>query len=102
MASKYRNCPLIGLRSAINKAESIKRRENTRAVTKLDVATAMGYGNLHGTSYTAIDALMDYGLLEEAGEDKLKLSSVALDILSSDASEHDNKYIMAVQKAAFT
>ncbi len=102
MASKYRNCPLIGLRNAISKAKSLKQRENTHAVTKIDAATAMGYGNLHGTAYTTIDALMDYGLLEEAGLDKLKLSTVALDILSSNATEHDTKYIMAVQKAAFT
>ncbi len=102
LASKYRNCPLISLRNAIAKAESLKRRENTHAVTKLEVATAMGYGNLHGTSYTVIDALIDYGLLEEAGKNKLKLSSVALDILSSNGVEHDTKYIMAVQKAAFT
>lgn len=58
--------------------------------------------DLHGTSYTAIDALIDYGLLEDAGEDKLKLSMVALDILSSNEAEHKTKYIMAVQKAAFT
>lgn len=102
MASKYRNCPLIGLRNAITKAESLKRHENTHPVTKLNIATAMGYANLHGTSYTAIDALIDYGLLEEAGEDKLKLSVVALDILSSNDAKQDTKYIMAVQKAAFT
>ena len=65
MASKYRNCPFIGLRNAISKAESIKRRESIRAVTKLEVASAMGYGNLHGTSYTAIDALMDYWKRQE-------------------------------------
>ena len=102
MASKYRNCPLIGLRNAIQKAESLKRRENTHPVTKRNIAIAMGYGNLHGTSYTAIDALIDYGLLEDAGEDKLKLSMVALDILSSNEVEHETKYIMAVQKAALT
>ncbi|MGH2495586.1 MAG: hypothetical protein ACRDIV_12865 [Ktedonobacteraceae bacterium] len=102
MASKYRNCPLIGLRNAITKAESVKQRESTHPVTKLNIAIAMGYGNLHGTSYTAIDALIDYGLLEEAGPDKLKLSTVALDILSSKEGEHDTKYIMAVQKAAST
>lgn len=101
MVSKYKNCPLIGLREALDRAEKLQKI--AFPATKLSIAEAMGYKGLHGTSYTAIDALLDYGLLEEIDGDKAKLSTVALGILSQDGPRPDSaQYAEVVQKAAFT
>jgi hypothetical protein len=97
--SQYENCPLISLEEAINKAELIYNREGGRPATKLAIAKDMQYGNLHGTSYTVIAALTEYGLLTKASpEDHLQLSADALDILSVDRV----KRAKAIQKAAFS
>lgn len=97
MLSKYRNCPVISLKDTVGKVKMLQ--ESTLPATKQDIAKAMGYKGLNGTSYTVISVSIDYGLLEEVGEDKLKLSTIALDILSpADGTKHRE----AVQKAAFT
>lgn len=94
------NCPVHSLRELVDKSHLIFKRIGVQPGTKLDIARAMGYNGLHGTSYQLITDIIEYGLLEKTDGDKLKLSTLVLDILRSHSG--DEKRIKALEKAAFT
>lgn len=93
------NCPLHSLRELVDKSHLILEHVGVRPATKLDIARAMGYNGLHGTSYELITDSIEYELLEKTDGDKLKLSTLAMDIRSP---RGDEKRIKALKKAAFT
>ena len=99
MVSRSPNCPLNSLREVVGRSHLIFERIGVRPATKLDVARAMGYSGLHGTSYELITDSNEFGLLEKTDGDKLKLSTLAIDILSP---REDEKRIKALENAAFT
>jgi hypothetical protein len=94
------SCPLVSLKTAVNLAQRIYKIEKAHPATKLDIAKAMNYGNLNGTSYSRIADLIEYGLLESSDGDQLKLTAEALDIVLP--TKGDDKRKKAVSKAAFT
>ena len=87
--TQVKNCPLISLKDALNKVDLIFKDLRATPTNKITIVKAMQYGNLHGTSYTALAALTEYKLLEQSGKDLLKLSSNALDLIS--LSKNDSK-----------
>lgn len=98
MVSQSPNCPLHGLGELVDKSHLIFERVGVRPASKLDIARAMGYNGLHGTSYELITDSIEYRLLETTDGDKLKLSTLAIDIRSL---RGDEKRIKALKKAAF-
>jgi hypothetical protein len=93
------NCPLHSLRELVSKSTLIFESIGVQPATKLDIAHALEYKGLHGTSYVLITDNIEYGLLEKTDGDQLKLSKLVLDIRSP---RGDEKRINALKKAAFT
>lgn len=84
------NYPSMSLAEAVQQIQKLFAKVGRHPVPRDSIATAMGYGGLHGASATAISALAKYGLLERVGED-YKLSERAMKIIAPhDAAEKTN------------
>jgi hypothetical protein len=94
-------CPLVSFPISVDESKKVVGKHQTNPIEKLDVAKAIGYIDLHGTSYEHIAALIGYGLLEKVNGKKLRVSPDALDIINP-SSHDDIKRAKAIHKAAFT
>src|SRR3546814_557240 len=75
------NYPALSLPEAINRVKTIHNAEQHLAAPKEVIAKHLGYNGLNGASIKNISAIAKYGLLEETGGDKMKVSPLALSIL---------------------
>jgi hypothetical protein len=75
------NYPALSLPEAIKAVTTIQTAEQHLAAPKEVAAKHLGYTSYHGLAKRIISALENYGLLEDAGGDKVKVSSLAMAIL---------------------
>jgi hypothetical protein len=93
------NYPLISLPEAIGKVTAFYQAEQHLAAPKEVVAKHIGYASYHSLAARMISAIEKYGLLEETGGDKVKVSTLAMSILYPKTPEEKQK---AINEAAFT
>ncbi len=93
------NYPLISLPEAIGKVTAFYQAEQHLAAPKEVVAKHIGYASYHSLAARMISAIEKYGLLEETGGDKVKVSALAMSILFPKTPEEKQK---AINEAAFT
>jgi hypothetical protein len=99
MAEKTRSpkYPIMGLSSAIEKLKSLYEREKM-ASTNTDVAVkAWGYIGLSGPALQTISTLTQFGLIERAGTQRIKISELGMGILLPKAPD---ERLQAIQTAA--
>jgi hypothetical protein len=93
------NYPLVSLPEAISKVTAFYQAEQHLAAPKEVVAKHIGYASYHSLAARMISAIEKYGLLEETGGDKVKVSTLAMSILYPKTAEEKQK---AINEAAFT
>jgi hypothetical protein len=93
------NYPLFSLPEALDRVRKIHAKENHLAAPREVIAKHLGYGGINGASAKAVSAIVKYGLLEEAGGDKVKVSPLALSILFP---KDDREKAAAILRAAYS
>ena len=81
------NYPSTSLKEAIDLAAKIFSSERTNPVDRAVAAQAMGYSGISGRSGKVLSNLLQYGLLEKAGKNEVRVTVRARDILHPDAPE---------------
>lgn len=94
------NYPGFNLGDAIERVRRIYRTEHTHPAEREVIARDLGYTSLNGASLTAIATITQYGLLEKAGENGLKVSKDAVTIIELPQGNPERSE--AIKKAAFT
>lgn len=89
--------PSTSLDEAIDIVRKIHQMERTNAVERGVAAKAMGYSGISGRSATILSNLIQYGLLEKAGKNEVKVTRRAVDILYPDT---DDSKAVALHEAA--
>jgi hypothetical protein len=92
------NYPQLSLGEALDRVRKIHAKENHLAAPREVIAKHLGYGGMNGASAKTISAIAKYDLLEEAGGDKMKVSSLALSILFP---KDGREKAEAIRRAAF-
>jgi hypothetical protein len=75
------NFPVMGLPDALNRIDLIYDREQTVPADRETLAEHLGYSGLNGASLKQLSALIKYGLLEDAGDKRLRVSKLAMAIM---------------------
>lgn len=96
--TRSRNYPAFGLGEAIARARRLYEQDGKAAVPTDVAVRAWGYGTLNGASLRTLGAVRQYGLLDDAGDKLVKLSSRALTILLEP--EDSPERVKAIQEAA--
>jgi hypothetical protein len=96
--SRSPHYPSIGLSQAIDSVKALWDREGRTAVAPEAAVRAWGYTSLSGPARSRIAALRQYGLLDTGGEEGVRVSELALEIVQHpDGSEEKRT---AVARAA--
>lgn len=90
--------PILGLKTAIERVGSLYQRERTASVPRDIAAKAWGYSMLSGPALQTISTLTQYGLIERASGQKVKISELGLDILIPKAPEDKAKSIQTASR----
>jgi hypothetical protein len=100
MAGKERspNYPALSLGAAIEAVKKVYEKERRTPVSTELIGQAMGHPKLSGSALTKIGALRQYGLLENVGRGKAKVSDDALTILLR--KPEDREYAEALRHLA--
>jgi hypothetical protein len=95
------NYPRLSLREAIEQVRIVYESEDisTKTVSKEDIGVALGFRGTNGASLGIISALRKYGLLQDEGSERVRVSGEALSILLYP--RNDSRRIGAIEKAAF-
>lgn len=75
------NFPVMSLPDAINRIEIIYDKEQTVPADRETLAEHLGYSGLNGASLKQLSALNKYGLLEDAGDKRFRVSKLAMAIM---------------------
>ncbi len=75
------NYPSMGLSTAIEKLKSLYEREKTAPVVNDVAVKAWGYNSVSGPALQTIASVAQFGLIERAGKQKIKITELGLDIL---------------------
>lgn len=78
--------PMLGLPEALKQINLVWSKNQMHAAPREVVAKALGYNALHGKSLRLIAALIQYGLLEQAGKE-LRVSQLAMQYLHPESEE---------------
>jgi len=83
MAEKLRSpkYPIMSLSIAIEKLKNLYDREKTASVNTDVAVKAWDYSGLSGPALQTISTLTQFGLIERAGTQRIKISQLGLDIL---------------------
>lgn len=92
------NYPQLSLPEALDRVRKIHAKEQHLAATRDVIASHLGYGGMNGASAKAISAIAKYGLLEDAGPDKMRVSPLALSIIFP---RDGQEKAQAIRRAAF-
>lgn len=79
--------PSTPLGEAVELVRKIHQMERTNIVERGVAAKAMGYSGVSGRSATILSNLSQYGLLEKAGKNEVRVSRRAVDILYPDSED---------------
>lgn len=75
------NYPAFSLPEALNRVKVIHAAEQHLAAPKDVLVRHLGYGGLNGASTKVLSAITKYGLLEEAANEKMRVSPLATSIM---------------------
>lgn len=89
--------PIFGLETAIERLIKLYERERTAPVLRDIAVKAWGYKGKSGSSLQTIATLIQYGLIERIGGQKVKITELGLDILLPKSSGDKTQ---AIQTAA--
>jgi hypothetical protein len=81
------NYPAFGLSEAVAKTKAVYDAQHRTAEPRDVVLKHMGYGGSNGRSLKALSALTKYKLLEEAPDNTLRVSDLAINILYPESGE---------------
>ncbi|HYK54467.1 MAG TPA: hypothetical protein VEV38_13165 [Candidatus Eremiobacteraceae bacterium] len=93
------NYPAFDLEEAIGMVEKVYAAAGRSSISYEATAIALGYGGLNGRSRSKIAALRHYGLVDDAGQSKIRISDRAVDLIHKAG---DAPYMQAVRQAALT
>lgn len=93
------NYPSLNLRDAISKACALWEKEYQHPTPREVVAKSLGYSGLNGASMSQIGALRSYGLIEQVGDQSLKVTDIAMTAFIHDPGSPERKE--AIQQMAF-
>ncbi|WP_193166467.1 hypothetical protein, partial [Microbulbifer hainanensis] len=92
------NYPNISLSDAIEKAEKIFAVDRTYSIDREVAVGHAGYSSLNGASAKVLASMIQYGLLEKAGKNQVRVTRLAVAIMHS---ESDAAKSEAIMEAAF-
>lgn len=92
------NYPAFSLPEAIERIKVVYEKEQHLAAPKTVIAKHLGYSSISGASQKTVSAISKYGLIEEAGNDKFRVSSLAVSILHP---SNDEEKANAIREAAY-
>lgn len=92
------NYPVFGLKTAIDRADALYKRDGKAAMHTAAAVKAWGYSTINGRSLGVLAAMRQYGLLEDTGPKMVRLSQGALTILLGTPGSVDRA--RAIQEAA--
>jgi hypothetical protein len=100
VSSKERspNYPSLSLDAAVQAVRQVYEKERRSVVPVLSVAKALGHDSLSGPALSKVAALRQYGLLEDVGHGKVKVSDNAMPLLLRKPG--DPEYEQALREAA--
>ena|SRR5271157_789253 len=81
------NYPSIGLRVAMGKIQSLFKAGGTAPLMKITALKGLGFDKDDANAARGLAALKSFGLIEEVGNDRLKLSQRGLDIVARQEGE---------------
>lgn len=70
------NYPYLSLPEAINKTCIVLEKDKLSPTSPEVIAGHLGYAKLHGTSRRVLSAMKEYGLLEDAGNKRFRVSNL--------------------------
>ena len=85
------NYPALSLPDAVEKVRDVFKAQQTTPEPREVVMNHMGYSGSSGRALKALSALIKYGLLEEAGDQELRVSDRAVAILFPDPDNPESK-----------
>src|SRR5437879_1101818 len=91
------NYPSIGLRAAVGKIDTLYKNGGLAPLMKVTALKQMGFENPAGDAARVLSAVRSFGLIEDIGEDRLKLSQRGIDIV---ARQSDAPQRLAALRAA--
>lgn len=89
--------PIVGLKSAIDRARLVYEKDYQNKIQTLDAAKHMGFTTLNGKALGVLSALRKYGLLE-GSDGSVRVSDLALKIIAH--KEGDPERAAAIAEAA--
>lgn len=92
-----RNFPYVSLPDALNRVLDFHAEAGSDLVPKSEAAVLIGYSGLHGTAGQVLTALKMFGLIEETATGDIRITELALTIISGSPAEKSN----AIYQAAF-
>jgi hypothetical protein len=92
------NYPAISLKQAVEGIAKLYSKIHRHPAPREAVATSLGYSGLHGSSMSAISALVKYGFLEKLGDD-LKLTERAMQIIAPHTPEEKQEALRTAANA---
>lgn len=81
------NYPSIGLRGAVGKIQSLYKAGGLAPLMKITALQQIGFAKADGNAARALSALKNFGLIEEAGDDRVKISQRGVDIVARQEGE---------------
>ena len=91
------NYPAVGLQEAIGLAQKLYESQHQTPEDREIIAQHLGYGGLNGISLKLLSALIKYGLLEKAGEGRLRVTDLAINIIFPESEDRSQ----SIRAAAF-
>lgn len=76
------NYPSMGLRTAVGKIQLLYKAGGLAPLMKVTALQEIGFSKTDGNAARAISALRSFGLVEEVGEDRIKLTQRGVDIVA--------------------
>ena len=93
------NYPSVSLQEAIEMTRKIHSVERDYPVDRDVAVRHIGYSGITGRSGKVLASILQYGLLEKAAKNEVRVSDTAVDILHPDSPEEEGR---ALRRAAFS
>ena len=81
------NYPSIGLRAAVGKIQSLYKAGGLAPLMKITALKEIGFDKADGNAARVVSAVRSFGLIEEVGNDRLKLTQRGVDIVARQEGE---------------
>lgn len=88
------NYPYLSLPEAINRTCVVLEKDKLSPTSPEVIAGHLGYAKLHGTSRRVLAAMKDYGLLDDAGNKRLKVSNLGYRLCKNNESPFEREKLL--------